>query len=75
MLTAGVMSGLTMGLVSLDPFDMELLMSTDPNDVEDAEERQELLVEQTSATAILPIVVDHHRLLVLSLYIDSVSDS
>eukprot|EP00392_Amoebophrya_sp_AT5.2_P000767 g768.t1 len=67
------MSGLTMGLVSLDPFDMELLMSTDPKDVEDAEERQELLVEQTSATAILPLVVDHHRLLVTLLLMNAIA--
>ncbi|CAD7948191.1 unnamed protein product [Amoebophrya sp. A120] len=70
-LTAGMMSGLTMGLVSLDPFDMELLMSTDPDDVEDPEENEELLVEKAAASVILPLVTDHHRLLVTLLLMNA----
>ncbi|CAD7930979.1 unnamed protein product [Amoebophrya sp. A25] len=71
--TAGMMSGLTMGLVSLDPFDMELLMQTDPEDIEDDEEREELLKEKKAATAILPLVSDHHRLLVTLLLVNAMA--
>lgn len=61
-------------MVGLDPFDMKLLLETDPNDCETEEERDDLLMEQRCARALLPFLEDHHRLLVTLLLVNAVAN-
>ncbi len=63
-----------MGMVGLDPFDMKLLLETDPDDCDSEEEREDLLMEQRCARLLLPFLEDHHRLLVTLLLVNAVAN-
>lgn len=63
-----------MGLVSLDPFDMKLLLQTNPDDTESPEEKKLLQDEQYYAGRILPFLQDHHRLLVTLLLVNALAN-
>ena len=63
-----------MGMVGLDPFDMKLLLETDPDDCETEEEKEDLVTEQKCARTLLPFLEDHHRLLVTLLLVNAVAN-
>lgn len=69
--TAALAAGLTMGLVSLESFDMELLLHTEAADLTDPDEKEILRREQWCAERIAPVISDHHRLLVTLLLLNA----
>ena len=71
--SAGIFSGLTMGLVSIDPVQIELLQRIDLNEVEDPGEVIELKAEKNYAVRVQPLLEDHHRLLVTLLFCNAIA--
>eukprot|EP00808_Paulinella_micropora_P001794 g80521.t1 len=71
---AALAAGLTMGLVSVDPFQLKIVMETDVADSANEAERLELLQEKVYARAILPLVERHHLLLVTLLLFNSLAN-
>jgi metal transporter CNNM len=69
---AALAAGLTLGLVSIDPFDLELILHTNVEDCETEEEKQELLKEKQYAERLMPLVQRHHLLLVTLLLLNSI---
>ena len=65
---------LTLGMVSIDPFDMRVLMQCRAEAVEAEEDRAQLQHRQASAAQILPILEDHHLLLVTLLLLNSLAN-
>eukprot|EP01012_Entosiphon_sulcatum_P062953 TRINITY_DN8971_c0_g1_i1.p1 TRINITY_DN8971_c0_g1~~TRINITY_DN8971_c0_g1_i1.p1 ORF type:complete len:492 (+),score=101.56 TRINITY_DN8971_c0_g1_i1:129-1604(+) len=61
---AGLGAGLTMGLVSVDPFTLHVLLNSDEKDCKSEQEAKELATEKAFAAKILPLVSKHHLLLV-----------
>ncbi|RHY53955.1 hypothetical protein DYB38_004576 [Aphanomyces astaci] len=59
---AGIMAGLTMGLLSLDQLNLEILQTTGS------------ATEQTYARRLLPVVRQHHLLLVTLLFFNSIAN-
>ena len=62
-LGSAVASGLTIGMMSMDSFDLLVLCETNAEEYEE-HERDAVLEEQKHAARLLPLVGDHHRLLV-----------
>jgi len=73
-LTAALAAGLTMGLVSLEPFDMKILMEANEDDCTTDEERNELRREKAYARKLHPLVSRHHLLLVTLLLMNSIAN-
>src|SRR4051812_30465997 len=71
-LGAATAAGLTMGLMSLDSLDLLVITESDPEDCKDDKERAELDLEKKDATILLPLIDDHHRLLVSLLLLNSI---
>eukprot|EP01012_Entosiphon_sulcatum_P002698 TRINITY_DN1060_c0_g1_i1.p1 TRINITY_DN1060_c0_g1~~TRINITY_DN1060_c0_g1_i1.p1 ORF type:complete len:512 (+),score=85.88 TRINITY_DN1060_c0_g1_i1:28-1536(+) len=61
---AALAAGLTMGLVSVDPFELHVLLNTQPSECPDPVERAALVADQKYARKLLPLVTRHHLLLV-----------
>lgn len=70
-LGAATAAGLTMGLMSLDSLDLLVIAESDPDDCANEHERLELENEKQNANLLLPLIDDHHRLLVTLLLINS----
>ena len=68
---AALAAGLTIGLVSIDPFDLALIQATEEEDCSNEEEVRELRVEKHYANKLLPLVQQHHLLLVTLLICNS----
>lgn len=68
---AALAAGLTMGLVSLEKMDMEIIVKTEEKDITNSEELLKLKESKQDAQALLPLVQDHHRLLVTLLLMNS----
>jgi len=71
---AALAAGLTMGMVSLEPMEMEIIVKSEEKDMADEKDKQKLKAEQASATRILPLIQDHHRLLVTLLLMNSLAN-
>lgn len=71
---AALAAGLTMGLVSLDPMEMEIIVKSEEKDKPDEKDRQKLKLDQACAKSILPLIQDHHRLLVTLLLMNSLAN-
>lgn len=71
---AALAAGLTMGMVSLDPMGMEIIVKAEEKDQEDEEARQKLKADKAAAEKLLPLLHDHHRLLVTLLLMNSVAN-
>lgn len=69
--SAAFAAGLTMGLVSLDPMQLQIILHMDPQDCESAEECKQLLIDQACAERVYPIVENHHLLLVTLLLVNA----
>jgi metal transporter CNNM len=73
-LFAALAAGLTMGLVSLEPFDMKILMEANEADCLTVEEQEELRREKAYAEKVFPLVSRHHLLLVTLLLMNSIAN-
>jgi len=71
---AALAAGLTVGVVSLEPFDMRVLMYTREQDCKTEEERESLVERQGHARRLHPVISDHHLLLVTLLLMNSVAN-
>ena len=73
-LAAALASGLTMGLVSIEPFDMQIIMQANEADCPTESEREELRREKLLAKKVYPLISRHHQLLVSLLLLNSVAN-
>jgi metal transporter CNNM len=73
-IAAALASGLTMGLVSIDPFDMQIILEASESDCATDAEREELRREKSLAKRIYPLVSRHHQLLVTLLLLNSIAN-
>ena len=73
-LFAALAAGLTMGLVSLEPFDMKILIEANEADCLSEVERDELRKEKEYAQQLYPLVSRHHLLLVTLLLMNSIAN-
>ncbi|CAL1128559.1 unnamed protein product [Cladocopium goreaui] len=73
-LSAALAAGLTLGLATLEPFGLQVILASRPEDCLTSEERQRLRLEQQCASRILPLVKDHHLLLVTLLLFNTVAN-
>ena len=73
-LIAALAAGLTVGLVSIDPFDLEVILETSLDDCETEEERAKLTADKRAAEKLLPVVRRHHLLLVTLLLLNSAAN-
>jgi metal transporter CNNM len=73
-LFAALAAGLTMGLVSLEPFDMKILMEANEADCLSEVEREELRKEKEYAQSLYPLISRHHLLLVTLLLMNSIAN-
>lgn len=71
---AAVASGLTMGLLSIDPMQLQIILNTSEADLNTEEEKKDLQAEKLYAAAIQPLVLKHHILLVTLLLLCSVAN-
>ena len=71
---AALAAGLTVGLVSIDPFDLQVILETEEADMETDEEKAQLGRDKHSAAKLLPIVRRHHLLLVTLLLLNSAAN-
>lgn len=72
--SAALAAGLTLGLVSLDPFGLAVIIATQESDCKTFEERDKLSRDKTRAQQMLPLVRDHHMLLVTLLLSNTVAN-
>lgn len=68
---AALAAGLTVGLVSIDPFDLAVIQTTEEADCSTEEEIAELRREKEYAARLMPLVTKHHLLLVTLLVMNS----
>ncbi|CAJ1404554.1 unnamed protein product [Effrenium voratum] len=71
---AALAAGLTMGLVSIDPMEMEIIVKTEDKDILEASAKEKLKKDQAAAEKILPLIHDHHLLLVTLLLMNSIAN-
>jgi len=71
---AALAAGLTMGLVSIDPMEMEIIVKTEDKDIMEASAKAKLKKDQAAAEKILPLIHDHHLLLVTLLLMNSIAN-
>jgi len=71
---AALAAGLTMGLVSIDHMEMEIIVKTEEKDMPDAADRLKLKQDQAAARKVLPLIQDHHKLLVTLLLLNSIAN-
>lgn len=68
---AAFAAGLTMGLVALDPMQLQITLHMDVRDCASAHEREALLRDQACALRVLPLIENHHLLLVTLLLVNA----
>jgi len=73
-LCASLAAGLTLGLVTLEPFDLDVILGTKLEDCATEQERKELKVIQECVSKVLPLLQDHHRLLVTLLLFNTIAN-
>ena len=61
-------------MVSIDPFDLQVILETDLGDCETEEEAEELKRSKEAAVKLLPVVRRHHLLLVTLLILNSAAN-
>jgi len=71
--TAAVAAGLTTGMLSLGPFQMEVLMHTRVSEVV-PEEQAHVVNKQKYAKRLLPVITDRHWLMVTLLLLNSIAN-
>ena len=73
-IAAALASGLTMGLVSIEPFDMQIILQASESDCATDSEREELRREKSLARKIYPVITRHHQLLCTLLLLNSIAN-
>lgn len=68
---AAFAAGLTMGLVALDPMQLQITLHMDVRDCSNGQEREDLLLDQKCAERVLPLIENHHLLLVTLLLVNA----
>lgn len=71
---AALAAGLTMGLVSIDPMEMKIIVNTEDKDLIDEKDKLKLKEDQAAAKRVLPLINNHHRLLVTLLVMNSLAN-
>merc|ERR1719253_211827 len=71
---AALAAGLTMGLVSLDPFEVTVILKSEETDRTRDLDKKKLREDQRCAQAVFPIIQDHHWLLVTLLLMNSIAN-
>jgi metal transporter CNNM len=71
---AALAAGLTMGLVSIESMEMEMILKSDDKDMKSAQDKAQLRDDQAAAEKVLPLLQDHHRLLVTLLLMNSLAN-
>lgn len=74
MVSAALAAGLTLGLATVEPFGLRVILAARPEDCTSPEERAKLKSEQDYAVRILPLVREHHLLLVTLLLFNTVAN-
>jgi len=72
--SAALAAGLTLGLATVEPFGLQVILAARPEDCTSQEERAKLKNEQDYAVRILPLVREHHLLLVTLLLFNTVAN-
>jgi len=70
---AALAAGLTMGLVSIEPMEMKIIVNTEDKDMVAEKDKLKLKEDQAAAKRVLPLIQDHHRLLVTLLLMNSIA--
>jgi len=73
-LLAALAAGLTMGLVSIEPMEMKIIVNTEDKDMLAEKDKIKLKDDQDAARRVLPLIHDHHRLLVTLLLMNSLAN-
>jgi len=71
---AALAAGLTMGLVSIEPMEMKIIVNTEDKDIPAEQDKLKLKGDQAAARKVLPLISDHHRLLVTLLLMNSLAN-
>jgi len=71
---AALAAGLTMGLVSIEPMEMKIIVNTEDKDMLAEKDKLKLKDDQAAARKVLPLIQDHHRLLVTLLLMNSIAN-
>mmetsp|Transcript_96095 Transcript_96095/g.277529 ORF Transcript_96095/g.277529 Transcript_96095/m.277529 type:complete len:604 (-) Transcript_96095:119-1930(-) len=71
---AALAAGLTMGLVSIEPMEMKIIVNTEDKDMPAEQDKLKLKEDQEAARKVLPLIQDHHRLLVTLLLMNSLAN-
>jgi len=71
---AALAAGLTMGLVSLEPREMEIITHTRLEACDSEEQRERLQKQKQQAATIQPVLKDHHLLLVTLLLLNALAN-
>jgi len=71
---AALAAGLTMGLVSLDPMQLHIVLETKKSDCHTVEEQEALKQEKAYARKVLPLIENHHLLLVTLLLLNAAAN-
>mmetsp|Transcript_71539 Transcript_71539/g.141857 ORF Transcript_71539/g.141857 Transcript_71539/m.141857 type:complete len:788 (-) Transcript_71539:114-2477(-) len=61
---AALAAGLTLGVAGLQPFGLKVILATQTKDHKSSQDRRKLESDQRNAEKVLPIIQDHHRLIV-----------
>eukprot|EP00440_Ansanella_granifera_P045436 gb/GFBE01049228.1/.p1 GENE.gb/GFBE01049228.1/~~gb/GFBE01049228.1/.p1 ORF type:complete len:819 (+),score=174.70 gb/GFBE01049228.1/:1-2457(+) len=72
--SAALAAGLTLGLLSMEPFGLTVILAARLEECSSSEEKDKLQAEQAHARRILPVVRDHHLLLVTLLLFNTVAN-
>lgn len=72
--TAALAAGLTMGLVSLEPVELEIIEAARLDYCTSAKEKERLQRQKDAAKKILPLLKDHHLLLVTLLLLNAMAN-
>jgi len=72
--SAALAAGLTLGLATLEPFGLTVVMATSEEHCRTKEAKEKLRRDQDDAGLVLPLVRDHHRLLVTLMLFNTVAN-
>merc|ERR1719254_493794 len=63
-----------MGLLSIEPMEMKVIVNTESKDIANEKDKMKLKEDQAAARRVLPLIQDHHRLLVTLLLMNSLAN-
>mmetsp|Transcript_43762 Transcript_43762/g.136209 ORF Transcript_43762/g.136209 Transcript_43762/m.136209 type:complete len:725 (+) Transcript_43762:33-2207(+) len=72
--SAALAAGLTLGMATLEPFGLTVVMATSEEHCRTREAKEKLRRDQVNAELVLPLVRDHHRLLVTLMLFNTIAN-